>query len=283
MAALSLARGCPAVVAVALGCISFTHFGCRSEATSDAAPPGEQLIAPEAPPPSPPRLPPEPSVPEDQRPIALPLAAPDAPQWRGPGPAPAATRLAWAKQWTRRLEEPLPRVSSFDAIGDDAQDRVCRYHFFTYDADFWENTAAAEVFYGPDKEPGSKWRVRRSWTITLRGGPVRISISEYWAWALIRIAPTEWLDATLEERLEWSRWALPRILDLRGADQAGRMFALELAYRPLDARRAELTTATWSSYPQMWHEEVSGEIDDRGVTLYYRRVAIGTGPQFGSL
>ncbi len=213
----------------------------------------------------------------------LPIALPDAP----PG---WATESSQGRPWRGTLESNLELIGMLEEglqevarpedmnMGARTEHGRCDYVLFAPWSSMWAHPKSPFVRYAW-RDYGDHWVVRRSWWVDLDGGRVELSISESSDYAAIRVRPNEWDGRDLEERLSWARWALPRLIQIRGLNvDLETRHEIDLRVIRVDGRRARLATQKMSG-AKLWDVSV-GEIDDGGVVLVFRRYT-GMGPGFG--
>lgn len=215
--------------------------------------------------------------PDDDRPIDLPMAPAGWPAWK-PGlktiipepPSNASTARALAHE----IEQDLIPVPRFDDIPWEWRQRAQRFDGFLFleAAHAWE-PRDLKAAYRPAKGIGQpSFVIARRWTVGSDGAHVRLDVVEALSYAIIRLRPLEWLDASLEDRVAWTRVNLPRYVRIRGFDEGfTRRADIDLRYRPTGPRTADLSTPEWSTWSPNWYDRVYGWIDDPGVTLLISR------------
>ncbi len=208
--------------------------------------------------------------PRFSRPIPLGEAPPEWPRWSSDPPRPPSV-LGRAIEKIAELEAGQLPVAKPEDIPWEARQVAYRYDLlFAPEARTFGATDLT-MSWRRDPEHDRYSTVGRTWSVELDGGRVVISVCEDHLHMAARFRPDEWLGRSIDERLAWARWALPRLVRIRGRDDGRIRLDIDLRSRRIDGGQARLMTPTWSLYPQKWFMEVAGTVGDGGVALLLHR------------
>jgi hypothetical protein len=204
------------------------------------------------------------------QPIPLAEAPREWPRWSSKEPPPPdVLGLALAK--IAELEEGLTPVAKPEDIPWGARQVAYRYDMLFAPAARTQDAADLKMSWRRHPKYEESSTIGRTWPFEIDGGRVVVSVCEDKGHMAVRLRPDEWTGRSIDERLAWARWAVPRVVRIRGRDNGKDRPDIDLRFRRIDNAQARLTTATWSLYPPKWFMEVAGTVGDGGVALLFHR------------